>query len=372
MAVAALVSAIVLGGCQDWEFDAPTAPLSDQIDGRITSPTGSGATRTGEPLFFCFTSVLKTGGPWKYRYGILPLAFGRREFEAAGQRYGLLQYRRYAADGTLTRVANCRIPYSQLAVHVMNARFSNRGAAEARLNEVAASASGQDAFLLFTMASDDLECGMYGNPCPIDPIDVDCSENPAECGADGPGDIGDGWGDCDPLFQDCYGEGGDDGGYGGDDPCLECGGGGSGGGSSDDGTAPGGESWSSICNPDWDPECVLRKKEDMTAQEIAELEAMVDMLRKHACGQHADLLRLYLDRNRVALWDARILRYGDLLHGRVDPATGDIYIWTGKNKLPEDIVNVERTMAHELTHVLFPSYSETQVRDIAKRCSGGA
>lgn len=72
------------------------------------------------------------------------------------------------------------------------------------------------------------------------------------------------------------------------------------------------------------------------------------------CTDEGQLLSTWRQALRLYLWDGRVVRGNDVLRGRVDPVTNDIYIWTGYNWQTNDgrPVNWAEVLAHEAQHVL--------------------
>lgn len=189
--------------------------------------------------------------------------------------------------------------------------------------------------------------------CELDPIEVDgCSEG--GCWCDEP------W--CysydDPAFFDGNGDDTDDGT----------------GGNSGGSYTPYDE-WTELCRIEEDPDCEHRYGPDMTQAEKDRIRAAIDVIRSNGCEDVAALLYHHMHYDRIGLWDARVTRDGDLLRGRIDPATHNILMWSGYNTIASDTTqNWTNILAHEAAHILLDlprDLEETQARNIAESCSTG-
>lgn len=86
------------------------------------------------------------------------------------------------------------------------------------------------------------------------------------------------------------------------------------------------------------------------------------------CPSIAATLRRYLDAGRLGMWDERILRFDGILYGRVDIPRDRILVWSGMDAQTGDVHNLNRTLAHEAYHVMYPNLSESGVRSYASFC----
>ena len=261
----------------------------------------------------------------------------------------MLRYRERDRDGILTFVANFTLPNDSHLV---------RGVAAYIQHGRGRSGSAVTTSLTVSTCGDTPE-----NSCPIEAVTNYCFDNTTDPACETSGTGPDTEYTPDPGWSFEHGDAGDvDSNGGGDDPCEYC--------------IPEPETWEDdYCNPDFDPGCVLRYRAARSAGEELALKAIPDLLRRNSCGQLADAFETHLANDRVALWNARVLRYNEPPKGRVDPGNGDSYIWAEYNKHSGDDVNWTRTAAHEAFHVLYPKhlypeYSEDYINEVARACAG--
>jgi len=95
--------------------------------------------------------------------------------------------------------------------------------------------------------------------------------------------------------------------------------------------------------------------------------AIQDIL-AHGCQAEGNLLVELRQTDRIAIWDARITRYG-LLTGSRDAELTIVRVWSGANANVDDPpINWSKTMAHEAIHLLHPEYGNDQTVTAAKNC----
>lgn len=292
--------------------------------------------------------------------------------EAAGGRETTLRFIQRTTSGTLLWDAVCLVPRSEAAKSEV-LRFLGVGQSSQRAHRAPRGAGLHGAM--------GIQSGFDG-PCPwnealqepvceLDPIEVVVPPTPPPGGGDW------GWPDPPPGSDDPWpgdpsgGGGGSGGGSPGDDhtiPPPECGPLDAGSPSCPDDQE---EPWEEICNPDYDPGCIRRFRSEMTPAEIAALNEIPNILRQNGCGDLADTFALALQHNRVALWDKRTTRMGELLTGYAPENSNNlISLWSGYDSKPGDDVNWVRTAAHEAAHVRYRNiYTHDQIFARANECT---